>query len=134
MKMDRLSAIRLAGVSGAAAFVGGKFLGDTVDAMAMNPRFNPVLRLTSNGRVMATGPTSFDANELQAMVFAHVAQGNKIQSGATIWFTQNRSTWYIILSGPPLVRGTADAYGLAYVENNDGSYEWYPWEMAVTLR
>jgi hypothetical protein len=129
-KMERLPFLRLAGISGAAAFVGGKYLGES--AWAMTSRFDATLRLTSAGTVIASGPTGFAADETRARFYAHVAQGGRVQAGATGWVSG--STWSAVLTGPPLRRGSADAYGLAYVENQDGSYEWYPWDVEVTLR
>jgi hypothetical protein len=130
-RMDRQTVIRMAGVASAAAFVGGKYLGDVAEARAMTSRFDTTLTLT-NGLVNATGPTNFAADEARARIWAHVAQGSKVQTGATAWV--KASTWSVRLSGPTLTPGPADAYGVAYVQNRDGSYEWYPWEVAVTLR
>ena len=132
-KTDRLTFLRLAGVTSAAAFVGGKYLGEPAEAWAMNPRFDKTLVL-SGGTVCATGPTSFAPDEVRARVYAHVAQGSRVQSGATGWVSGRAGSWAVVLSGPPLKRGAADAYGVAYVEKQDGTYEWYPWEVAVTLR
>lgn len=130
-KMDRLTAIRMGAMGGAGVFMGGKFLGDAADALAMNSRFDTTLKLT-NGIVRATGPTGLAADEVHAHIYAFVAQGSNIQRGSTAWVSA--STWAATLVGPKLKPGYADAYGLAYVENKDGSYEWYPWEVAVTLR
>lgn len=132
-KMDRLTVIRMAGIGGAAVFAGGKFLGDTATAWAMNPKFDAVLRLAS-GTVIASGPTAFSSDERRARIYAHVAQGERVQSGATGWIRSDAASWSAVLSGPQLRRGAADAYGVAYVENRDGSFEWYSWRVAVTLR
>lgn len=132
MKTDRLTFLRLAGIGSAAAFAGGKYLGEPVAAWAMNPRFDTTLKLTSGGFVRAAGPTAFAADEERARIFAQVAQGDRVQTGATVWTSASR--WSAALVGPPLKPGAADAYGVAYVENHDGSYEWYPWQVAVTLK
>jgi hypothetical protein len=129
--MDRLTVLRLAGVSSAAAFTGGKYLGDPSIAFAMNPRFDRVLRLAS-GAVVASGPTGFAPDEARARVYAHVAQGARVQAGQTGWI--RGASWSAVLTGPALKPGAADAYGVAYVENHDGTYEWYPWGLAVSLR
>lgn len=133
LKTDRQTFIRLAGIGGATAFVGGKYLGDAAEAWAMNPKFSTTLRL-KGGYVIATGPTSFAADEARARIFALVAQGNRVQSGQTTWIRADATTWSTALAGPLLKPGPADAYGVAYVQNKDGSYEWYPWEVAVTLQ
>lgn len=133
-RADRLTFLRLAGVTSAAAFVGGKYLGDPAEAWAMNPKFDRVQTLAAGGTVCATGPTNFADDEVRAIVSAHVAQAGRIQSGTSEWFGGRRGTWSVVLAGPALKRGPADAYGLAYVQNRDGTYEWYPWEVAVTLR
>ena len=133
MKMTRQEAIRLAGVSSAAAFVGGATLGADA-AWAMNPRFDAVLGLTSTGMVKAGGPTNFAADEARARIYAYVAQGQWVQTGQTGWVDASRKTWATMVSGPALKPGPADAYGLAYVQLKSGGYEWYPWEVQVTLR
>ena len=133
-RTDRLTFLRLAGITSAAAFVGGKYLGEPATAWAMHPKFDLVLKLTGGGTVVATGPTGFDADEQRARVYAHVAQAGRVQSGTTGWFRSDAASWACVLTGPALRRGAADAYGVAYVENQDGTYEWYPWEVAVTLR
>ncbi len=134
MKTDRLTFIRLAGIGGAAVFVGGKYLGEPAEAWAMNPKFDTTLTLTSGGMVRASGPAGFDADEARARVFAHVAQAGRVQSGMTGWIRADAASWSAVLSGPPLRPGAADAYGVAYVQDHDGTYEWYPWEVEVTLR
>lgn len=133
-KMDRLTAIRMAAIGGSAVFVGAKCLGDPSEAWAMNPKFDRVLTLAAGGTVCATGPTGFASDEARALIYAHVAQGPRVQSGESGWFSGRKGTWSVVLAGPALKRGPADAYGTAYVENRDGSFEWYPWEVAVTLR
>ncbi len=82
--MDRQTVIRMAGIGGAAVFAGGKFLGDTATAWAMNPKFDAVLKF-AGGAVVATGPTAFSSDERRARIYAHVAQGERVQSGATGW-------------------------------------------------
>ena len=133
-RIDRLTFLRAAGITSAAAFTGGKYLGDPAEAWAMNPKFDLVLKLTSAGTVVATGPTGFAPDEQRARVYAHVAQAGRVQTGTTGWFRSDAATWAAVLTGPALKRGAADAYGVAYVENRDGTFEWYPWEVAVTLR
>ncbi len=132
-KMDRQAVLRLAGISGAAAFVGGKYLGEPAPAWAMTSRFDKTLVLAS-GAVCATGPAGLASDETRGRIYAHVAQAGRVQVGMTPWFDAMALTWSAVLTGPALKRGPADAYGLAYVQNRDGSYEWYPWQMAVTLR
>ena len=134
MKTDRLTFLRLAGVTSATAFVGGKYLGDPATAWAMNPRFDATLKLTSAGTVVASGPTGFAADENAARVWAHVAQNARVQSGQTGWLRADAASWSAVLTGPALRRGAADAYGVAYVHNQDGTYDWYDWRVAVTLR
>lgn len=129
---DRLTFLRLACITSAAAFVGGKSLGDPVDAWGMNSRFDRTLRLASGGTVIASGPTGFAADEKRARIYAFVAQSGRVQTGNTLWISG--STWSKVLTGPALKPGPADAYGVAYVENQGGTYEWYPWEVKVTLR
>lgn len=132
-KMDRQTVLRLAGVTSAAAFVGGKYLGEPAAAWAMNPKFDTALRLAS-GAVIASGPTGFALDERRARVWAHVAQAARVQSGATAWFSSDAASWSAVLTGPALKPGPADAYGVAYVQNRDGSFEWYSWEVPVRLR
>ncbi len=134
MKTDRQTFIRLAGIGGAAAFAGGKYLGDAAEAWAMNPKFDTTLRITSGGIVIAAGPTSFAVDEARARIYALVAQGSRVQSGQTGWVRADATSWSSALAGPALKPGAADAYGVAYVQNRDGSFEWYSWEVAVTLR
>ncbi len=131
--MDRHAFIRLAGVSGAAAFVGGKSLGEPAPSWAMTSRFDSVLTLAS-GAVCATGPAGLGADEVEARIYALVAQGGRVQQGVSALLDAASVTWSAVLTGPALHRGAADAYALARVKNRDGSYEWYPWETLVTLR
>ncbi len=133
-KMDRLAVLRLGGIAGAAAFVGGKYLGEPAPAWAMTSRFDTTLTLTSGGLVVASGPAGLASDEVRARIYAHVAQAGRVQTGVTGWLDASDTSWRVVLSGPVLKRGAADAFALAYVQNRGGSYEWYPWEMAVTLR
>ena len=47
---------------------------------------------------------------------------------------RDAASWACVLTGPALRRRAADAYGVAYVQDKDGPYHWYDWEVAVTLR
>jgi hypothetical protein len=131
--VERLTFLRLAGISSAAAFVGGKYLGEPAAAWAMNPRFDTTLRITSAGTVIATGPTNFAPDEARARIWAAVVQASRVQTGMTGWVRADSGSWSQVLTGQALKRGAADAYGVAYVQDHDGSYEWYPWGLAVTL-
>ncbi len=132
-KMDRLAVLRLGGIAGAAAFVGGKYLGEPAPAWAMTSRFDSTLTLT-NGIVRATGPSGLASDETRARIFAFVAQAGRVQTGQTGWLDASDVSWSAVLSGPALKKGAADAFALALVQNRDGTYEWYPWETLVTLR
>ena len=99
-RTDRLTFLRLAGITSAAAFVGGKYLGEPATAWAMHPKFDLVLKLTGGGTVVATGPTGFDADEPRARVYAHVAQAGRVQSGTTGWFRCDAASWACVLTGP----------------------------------
>lgn len=130
--MDRRTALRLAGATGAAAFAGAKIIDPAASWAGAGSRFDPTLTLVDDGHVLATGPTGFELDELRGRIVATVAQGERVETGISKW--TRGPGWSAVLAGPPLRPGKADAYGVAYIENRDGSFEWYPWQMAVTLR
>jgi hypothetical protein len=83
------------------------------------------------GHCDRVGPTGFAPDERRARVYAHVA-GQSVQSGATNWFPADSTTWRRCHRAIAPAR-PGDAHGVAYVQNKDGTFEWYPWEVAVTL-
>lgn len=128
--MDRQAFLKTAGVVGAGALIAME--APAAAKAGAGSRFDTTLKLTNSGMVLATGPTGFDPDELRGRFYAHVAQGDRVQAGFTGW--TKGSSWSCLLGGPSLRPGPADAYGVVYIENRDGTYEWYPWEVAVTLR
>ena len=132
MRLTRQEAIRLAGVSSAAAFIGGATLG-TGEAWAMNPRFDTTLFFKGGGILNVRGPNNWASDEAKAFISYCVVQGKRVAYGWT-WTVAPAAYWSQLASAVGMKPGAATAYGDAIVFNKDGSSESYPWQVAVTLR
>jgi hypothetical protein len=107
----------------------------TSGATAMTGNFNSPLKVTTNGQhVQASGPLSWDSDEVSADIFITVSQGDAQATGEGA-FTPSDSEWQLTLTstGSALQPGSAVGHGVAYVQTASGATETYRWSTPLTL-